>query len=458
MKIMLLNDTGIEPHIGCQAVSDAHIRMLAKQGHYVKYRYFAGELKHFYTGNEKESIRNVIADNEFMEKINEVDAVVVNGEGTLHHGAGLHYLAILAVAQELGKKTLIVNAVYQESFGFLDVLRKLDDFCVRDSLSSENAEKQGIKNRIVPDSFLEASFDYSDELDIDLSGKVVVTDWHPSRNIDVGNIILSYLRSYSKNCFFFPMFHEKNFLIWRKAPQVISNCDFVITGRHHGIYLAAVAKKPFVALPSNTYKIEGLIKMSGIPIPVCSNFSQFKDGIKFCRNNKNIFNDFFSFLKSKIPLTTFSALGKEEIHISVEDQLNQFKRDIINYLLRNPGISMTSKENRINQSTDSLYSLADCFENKKVVFFGTGLASKILYKLLSTKVDYCVDNDLKKYNTLFENMIIERPERLLLEDKNKLAIVVASQYYSEIAKQLKSMGFNEGVHFWNGYSALNYYS
>lgn len=484
MKVMMLNDTGIVPHIGCQAVSDAHVRLLAKLGHCIKYRYFVGQLTQYYNGNEQDSIRNVLADSILMKKITDVDAVIVNGEGTIHHGAGMHYMAILAVAQELGKKTLIVNAVYQDSIGFETVLRRLDDFCVRDALSSDYASKQGIKNRIVPDSFLAAKFDYLKEPYINLTNKIVVTDWHPSRDFDVGRTVRDYYYKNRDRCFFFPLLHGIHHTLWRQAPRVISSCDFVITGRHHGIYLSAIAQKPFVALPSNTFKVEGLIKMSGVPIPICSNSEELRKGVEFCHTNKEAFYEFFNFLKSHMPLTTFAALGVvEDESLQIEAALARLAIDISrDPTLRKPSLwslvhvgkynSLSSAEFtifhpeniRLSSNGPDLevsepdYKLA--LQNvlrlvhKKVIFFGTGSTSKALYNFLRCNIDYCIDNNPKNINKNFLGLEIKSPRVLLDEDPEELAIIVASQYYSEIAQQLRDMGFMENIHFWNGFKLL----
>lgn len=38
MRILLLNETGTWPHVGCLAVADAHARMLGSMGHVVARR------------------------------------------------------------------------------------------------------------------------------------------------------------------------------------------------------------------------------------------------------------------------------------------------------------------------------------------------------------------------------------------------------------------------------------
>lgn len=92
--------------------------------------------------------------------------------------------------------------------------------------------------------------------------------------------------------------------------------------------------------------------------------------------------------------------------------------------------------------------------NKKVILFGTGSTSQRIYELLPFTFQYCVDNDLNRYNTLFNNLTVKPPQSLLEENKDELAIIIASQFHSEIASQLVDMGFIENIHFWNGFEIL----
>ena len=92
--------------------------------------------------------------------------------------------------------------------------------------------------------------------------------------------------------------------------------------------------------------------------------------------------------------------------------------------------------------------------NKKVVFFGTGSSAKRLSELLPVTVSYCVDNNSAKYTAHIEYTKILPPNFLLNEDKDELAIIIASQYHRQIANQLETMGFIENIHYWNGFDML----
>jgi len=157
MRIMRVNDTANEPHLGCQAVSDAHARMLGAAGHCVVERFFLRELQRFGGLDESAARRRVLDDEIMAACLDRVDAVVVNGEGTLHHGRGSEYYALLGAAQQLGKATLIVNGVFEANAGWHRVLSRLDDFCVRDARSLAAARAAGVRCRLVPDSMLRRS-------------------------------------------------------------------------------------------------------------------------------------------------------------------------------------------------------------------------------------------------------------------------------------------------------------
>jgi polysaccharide pyruvyl transferase WcaK-like protein len=306
MKIMLLNDTATVPHVGCQAVSDAHARMLGQAGHAVIERFFLGELRRFASQDEKAAIESVLADGAMRERLERCDAVVVNGEGTLHHGSGTEYFAVLGAAQQLGKASLIVNAVFEAHEGWAGVLSTLDDFCVRDARSSDCVERTGFRCRIQPDSVLAAQFDGAPF--VDLTGKLVVTDWHPARDQDVGDTMRRILGGVPDSVYF-PLLHGIHAHLWRGAIACWASATWIVTARHHGIYMAVLAGKPFVALPSNTLKIEGLLEAANVKIPVCTTANEVIAASSQLAERAGEFQKLRDYLSSFLPLQTFSALG-----------------------------------------------------------------------------------------------------------------------------------------------------
>jgi hypothetical protein len=280
--------------------------MLGGAGHAVVERFFLGELRRFAGNDEKAAIAGVLADGEVRPRLERCDAVVVNGEGTLHHGAGSEYFAMLGAAQQLGKASLIVNAVFEAHQGWAAVLSKLDDFCVRDARSRDCAVQAGFRCRVVPDSLLAARFDGAPF--IDLTDKIVVTDWHPVRDHDVGQTMRGILGTV-KESIYFPLLHGIHAHLWRGSIASWASATCIITGRHHGIYMAAVAGKPFVALPSNTLKIEGLMESANVKIPVCTSTSEVMAAKAYAFEQPGEYKKLRDYLSDFLPLQTFSVLG-----------------------------------------------------------------------------------------------------------------------------------------------------
>ena len=265
-KIAYFNCTGAQPHIGCLAVTDSHLRNLIGNGYEVSIIYSTAETTKFRRSTREET-KVAIQNSRIITAIEHVDAVVINGEGTIHHQRGVDLLCIAEIAKEMGKPVFIVNAVIEEMEGWFDILSNLDDLNVREVRSSNYLKENNVSNQIILDSFLDAKF--SDINTQDFSGKTVVTDWHPARDNDVGKACLEFIDKNPSNSIFLPFQHwsyieNDN---WRHQVANLSTADVLVTGRHHGVYAAILSGKPFVALPSNTYKIEGMVEFCSGKIP-----------------------------------------------------------------------------------------------------------------------------------------------------------------------------------------------
>jgi hypothetical protein len=306
MKLVFANCTGNIPHTGCLAVTDSQVRALFSAGHQIVKTWYTGELEEIWRGDRESTLTRLMS-SPIVSYLKQADGILVNGEGTIHHDGGKDLLCLLWAAQELSKPTYLVNAVLQEVEGFDDVLSKLNDLNVRESCSSAFLNSRGIENRVVFDSILDAKF--SDRCDINLSGRILCTDWHFLRDRDVGRAIWDFHSSRRKS-FFYPLHDGFEVFRWQHAVANFSRADAVITGRHHGAYLAGLAGVPFVVLPSNTHKIEGLAKGSKIPIPFCERPADLETKLKYAMANPSIFREFKLYLESQRPLDTFSALPR----------------------------------------------------------------------------------------------------------------------------------------------------
>jgi hypothetical protein len=220
----------------------------------------------------------------------------------MHHGAGRPWLGLLAVAQRLNRASFLVNAVFQETAGFDETLARLDDFTVRESRSAAHARDRGLRPRIVPDSYLAARFVPGDR---SFTG-VVVTDWHGQRT-DVEEVVQAYRRQHA--CGFLPLRTSDADARWAGFPHALQAASVVVTARHHGVYAALVAGRPFVALPSNSHKIEGTLEDLEVPHLVVTDLATLERQAAWAVAHADLFPALVDRLTGGGPLTTFTALG-----------------------------------------------------------------------------------------------------------------------------------------------------
>jgi chemotaxis methyl-accepting protein methylase len=262
MRIYLFNDTSAEQHAGCEAVMESLGKALA--GHQVVARNLVGE--RFYD----------------PQAFDACDAVLVNGEGTLHHGLGAWLLEMLALGQSRGKRTLLVNALFQnEPPFFAEVLRRLDYFSVREPRSMENARLCGGNPELLLDSCVGANFDGGKAMP-GITG-LVKGDTHAQ---SPAHGLLDRL-----TC---PHFGLRN--SFRDFVATMRRCSVYITGQHHAIYGCGLAGVPFVALTGNSHKIEGLLEWSGLPIPMASTLADVYEQIEYALSHREVFAEFQEFL------------------------------------------------------------------------------------------------------------------------------------------------------------------
>ena len=269
MKIYLFNDTSRSRHAGCKAVM----------------RSLKAELSSFAEIVAIHSVGGKVVD---ADAFAACDAVVVNGEGTIHHDSpNANFLMMaLAWAQAAGKKTALVNALYQqEGSAFSQVLGRLDLLTVREVRSAANARAQGGRPWVLPDSASDrAQLIAANPLKV-VAG-ILKGGAHPKApsatwldTIDVPKLDMSV-----------GSFDE--------IVATLKQVDVYVTGQHHGVYAAALAGIPFVALTSNSHKVEGLIEWSGLPIPVVTNEAGVKPAIDYALQNRDMFDAFAQFIAS----------------------------------------------------------------------------------------------------------------------------------------------------------------
>ncbi|MBY0225361.1 MAG: polysaccharide pyruvyl transferase family protein [Hyphomicrobium sp.] len=238
-----------------------------------------------------------LASDPSLLKARSINGVLINAEGALH-GQSKHALGfarIVEACKENGLPCFLINAVLDGcDREVTDKLRKVSGMFCRENRSKAEADSLGIPAQVCPD--LTFALHLPDGLSWIPGAKGLVTD---STLAETNQILhrfatmhaLSYLplraaphitsytdRSVSRALKFavrrgVGQFFRGNFQADRYGcavasveqflRQISSNTKFVITGRFHGVCFCLKVGVPFLAVRSNTYKVEGLLEDAG---------------------------------------------------------------------------------------------------------------------------------------------------------------------------------------------------
>lgn len=201
-----------------------------------------------------------------LSKVENCDIVLVNGEGTIHNNRSraIKLLEVLKYSQNLKKKTILCNASwFNMSNDYDDVLHNLDSITVREILSAEELKK---KHNVNADLSIDLSYWYDTKYDKkERTKSILVTDFYIKNEFKQ----LKNLKQYD-------LLNMRK-ITWEQTLSEVSSAKMLVTGRYHGVYAACKTRTPFIAFPGNTPKIEGLIKWSGVPIPMIKDLHQFNN-------------------------------------------------------------------------------------------------------------------------------------------------------------------------------------
>ncbi|WP_246727785.1 polysaccharide pyruvyl transferase family protein [Chelativorans sp. Marseille-P2723] len=235
-------------------------------------------------------------DARFLKSAGSADVIVINGEGTCHHGRapGEHLLRVVdhPVAKE--KPVVLINALYQENPAeWSRYLEKFALISARDSWSAaELSEASGRHVSYIPDlSMSEGFFPQADSSKRDLltigesvlprTGHDLITLSHRHPEAIFLPVINTLKEPKPKYPFIlrgartvYTKLHREMFRLRRKNSyfcqdehefsEYISRSYLHVSGRFHAICFCVAAKTPFCAISSNAWKIEALIKDLGI--------------------------------------------------------------------------------------------------------------------------------------------------------------------------------------------------
>lgn len=253
-KAFLLNDTSITGHPGCLSVMEVIRKNMAQRSVPVVGSWPVGLDWNYGLQTNR--------------KFKAASFFIVNGEGTLHNSktrSKARKLLDLArlIKSSTGKPIFLVNATIENiEDEDMKKLHYFDRIFVRDSQSRSYLKANGIKADLVPDLSLSAEFNGSSK-----TGMPVVTD-------SVVHSTTAVLKNYSERAHarFLPMRPSKlrSYLQWflnSPAPAqnasnfyaALAGADWVVSGRFHATLFCVLAGAPFLAVESNTKKIQSTL-------------------------------------------------------------------------------------------------------------------------------------------------------------------------------------------------------
>jgi|13_taG_2_1085334.scaffolds.fasta_scaffold04976_4 hypothetical protein len=268
MKVIIFNNTS-KYHKGCAKVMDYIHNNLISNNHQIIDSVF---------GN---GVYNSVS--EYKNKIEMSDAVIVNGEGTMHHDAPHAHklLDTLRYAKRRGKKTFLINTVWQAMSIDNELKEVLQDtyISVREIISQKELMNSDIKSHVNIDLsfFNDVTYEEKESNEL-ITGKFFFNNDYRVKDVPFLDIFVN----------------EWDFMV-----NTLRSTNWFITGRHHELYAAAKAKCKFLVLKGNTWKNEGLIETAGVSIPVPSgkiDHNQIPYYLDMCKERELEYVKFFDWM------------------------------------------------------------------------------------------------------------------------------------------------------------------
>jgi len=296
--IVVANDVGVTRHHGSKMVTARFVDELSSRG-FVVVTIAAGESWPNHT--------------EFIEK---ASAVVVNGEGTLHHcaPAAQQLLALAPYCQARSIPVFLANSIWQDnSLMMAQQAKSFTEVFVRESRSQKQLAESGVSSEVVPDlvvGWLAPDGQSSTRRGVVITDSVVMSDTQLlAKSAQATGAVFTTLEppepeplDYTHHSFIRLRVDGPTSLsgLWRavirsayrargafyatvrrwRGQQVefsledfftaLHHSELLITGRFHAVCMAMVTGTPFLAPASNSHKIEAMLDDAGLSDRVIS--------------------------------------------------------------------------------------------------------------------------------------------------------------------------------------------
>lgn len=220
--------------------------------------------------------------------------LVVNGEGSMHHrsNAYLQKMRQITLALAQHKRVYLLNTVWQDNQNVdQDIIAAIHQITVRESMSQTDL-RESVQRQA--EAYLDCSFwaPIDEQAPVtDFAKATVCTDFY-SPEFDTfvkvtGGLISKY------------HYIDMQVWNWSSLVQSLKTASLLVTGRHHAMYAACRARLPFVVMAGNTHKIEGLLSMAGVEIPVCQHPRELRSSIIWARKNKAVYQQLFDWMEAQ---------------------------------------------------------------------------------------------------------------------------------------------------------------
>lgn len=248
-KILIFNDTSRYQHFGCDLVMSSIFHNLRARGlHPISvHRVGTSAERHF---------------DATMRRHPDAKAIVVNGEGVIHHdrkhALGLASLARRAAGYQMPAH-LINAALFSNSDTLYRDLAQYTSVHVRDSESQAEAKAHDIDATLVPD----LSFESIARLQLakpSRNGVLITDSVHDEMTVELRRLAREDRADWRPMCrrIAIPCTPLREAGA-RRFVRKVARSECVLTGRFHAATISIATGTPFLALSSNTRKIEALL-------------------------------------------------------------------------------------------------------------------------------------------------------------------------------------------------------